>query len=942
MKERIIFVSVCFLVSIQSTNLYAFDSTIAAGCKNGRAAIYHPEVSSDPVKMWNMGSDVVSVATSADGSIIAIGALQKLEVRDRDGNLLWSKDINVSKGAIDFMNYESNSVDVSADGQYIVAGTNDKLYVYKKNGDLHWSHSGEEICVSISPNGKYIGACYSYVRLFSIDSNVPIWSQYGDGKRRIVVSDPGYFMSSNKNNVYFYDKNGNEIWNYSHSKWESDAIRIDISRDGLHAIAGNDDPQGESGAAFCYFTAEKDGEEGWSSSDGTPMWTFVPFPGNTGGDMYSVSISGNSDIIATGGSPSNNGSFVLSKDSNVPLQTFSFGTPQSFELTYYGFYGAAGNRTGKVYYFSKDQSEPIWMDDSLYADRSSGNNMVQSVAIASVSLRLLSPNGGEELLGGHKHTIKWISESLIENIDIEYSTDGGSGWAYIDTVSADTGEYVWDVAAEASEECLIRISNNDPPGESDESDDFFRIRQLILLKPNGGEELLAGDIYDIKWEIEEYADGIDISFSSNNGDSWSFIDTVPMEPNLYEWEVPYVGSTECLIKINDSGEPNLLDTSDDVFTVKKIIVDHPNGGERFRVYDVNDIIWRWNCEVTDIASIELSRDAGEIWEPIGETLGNEGSMQWIVEPPTSDQCLIRVSDPLDPNAYDASDNVFAIHFMELISPNGGEQLLAKMHYPIQWQSDPVMVRNVKIEFSSEYDGIWEIVDANTPNVSIYDWEVPSVTSDQCRIRLSDAAELSNYDVSDRAFTIMEYQKLLPDPNDYISTDPNDYYLIQPDPNDYEWIIGDVTDNGYVDLEDIAALNMSWQSIPFDWNWDERHDLDDDEQISISDLLIMAGQWLYCNDPYNDLCGRQPWPQSWNWEYQCLGDADNSGAIDAGDIDILNMSMETKYFNGSYYPATDFNRDGQVDYRDRNILETWKNVNPLPAKCIRGGWWPPDL
>lgn len=89
---------------------------------------------------------------------------------------------------------------------------------------------------------------------------------------------------------------------------------------------------------------------------------------------------------------------------------------------------------------------------------------------------------------------------------------------------------------------------------------------LLLLDPNGGEELVAGATYHITWETEGSIENVLIEYSTDDGQSWNEVNTVPNNGS-YEWTVPDVTSANCLVRISDASYPSWYDTSDDMFTI---------------------------------------------------------------------------------------------------------------------------------------------------------------------------------------------------------------------------------------------------------------------------------------------------------------------------------------------------------------------------------------
>ncbi len=95
------------------------------------------------------------------------------------------------------------------------------------------------------------------------------------------------------------------------------------------------------------------------------------------------------------------------------------------------------------------------------------------------TLRLFGPNGGEELVAGSTNDITWETTGIVENVFLEYSTNNGTDWTGINTVT-NTGVYQWEVPQENSNECLVRIKDASYPAAVDTSDDVFTIYVCTL------------------------------------------------------------------------------------------------------------------------------------------------------------------------------------------------------------------------------------------------------------------------------------------------------------------------------------------------------------------------------------------------------------------------------------------------------------------------------
>ena len=109
-------------------------------------------------------------------------------------------------------------------------------------------------------------------------------------------------------------------------------------------------------------------------------------------------------------------------------------------------------------------------------------------------------------------------------------------------------------------------------------------------------------------------------------------------------------------------------------------------------------------------------------------------------------CKLKEEDLTDPQ--DDTD----IAEITIDFPNGGEELQANSTTNIQWTS--TNLKNVKIEYTSNGGANWYTIIQSTESLGFYVWEnLPDVSSQQFRIRVSDADDGIPSDVSDENFTV---------------------------------------------------------------------------------------------------------------------------------------------------------------------------------------------
>ena len=152
-------------------------------------------------------------------------------------------------------------------------------------------------------------------------------------------------------------------------------------------------------------------------------------------------------------------------------------------------------------------------------DVESTSSIVETKPVApssNPSIRLLSPNGGEQLIAATSYNITWKGDNFPDGarvtIALEDSKDGRND--YLFTNIANDGQETW-VTPDLLGNYRIRIFCTTPGTErycsqdgtrnsdvEDYSDSVFTFIQptIQVTYPNGGETLYAGKIYDVTWK----------------------------------------------------------------------------------------------------------------------------------------------------------------------------------------------------------------------------------------------------------------------------------------------------------------------------------------------------------------------------------------------------------------------------------------------------------
>jgi len=101
----------------------------------------------------------------------------------------------------------------------------------------------------------------------------------------------------------------------------------------------------------------------------------------------------------------------------------------------------------------------------------------------------------------------------------------------------------------------IFVSQNPNPPES-----------ITVNAPNGGEDWQAGSVHQIQWSSENIPGKVKLQFSTDNGATWSVIEDSTENDGAYDWNIPDVASTTCLVRVEDL-DSDPYDDSDATFTI---------------------------------------------------------------------------------------------------------------------------------------------------------------------------------------------------------------------------------------------------------------------------------------------------------------------------------------------------------------------------------------
>ncbi|UCH88237.1 MAG: Ig-like domain-containing protein, partial [Thermoplasmata archaeon] len=180
----------------------------------------------------------------------------------------------------------------------------------------------------------------------------------------------------------------------------------------------------------------------------------------------------------------------------------------------------------------------------------------------TVSVRVTSPNGGEDWMKGENYPITWDATGNFNStaVDLYYSTDNGQTWTSIATGIPNTGYYNWTVPNIETAGALIKVVVTDTSGNSasDTSDASFAIdppppRAMEILSPAFGTVWGAGT-HTVSWQVSN-AIGLEnkpgrLQYTTDGGTTWTILAEDLSITDTYKWTIPEgMNSDNCYVKL---------------------------------------------------------------------------------------------------------------------------------------------------------------------------------------------------------------------------------------------------------------------------------------------------------------------------------------------------------------------------------------------------------
>ncbi len=714
------------------------------------------------IELSNGGYMAVGNASSTNGDVTGNhGSSDYWVVRtNASGTLLWQKSLGGSSTDI------ARGLIKTLDGKILVIG-----YSRSSNGDVTNPHGGYDFWLTkIDTSGNLI---WQKTYGGSKDDLAYTVKQAADSSLLIVgytLSNDGDVAGLNhsaKNDIWVVkaDKNGNLVWQKTLGGSSNDYSNSFIQTS-------------DKGYLIIGYTESYNGDV-YGNYGQDDLWV-IKLDSN-GTTQWQKTYGGTDNDRANYAAETNDGGFVISghSESNDIDLTQNYGNKDFWILKLSGSgllqwkKSVGGNLEDNSYSIAQSNDGGIiavGISASTTNDVTFNNGGDDFWIVKLSSLAVLSPAKGDVWFSGTSRNIRWKSNGST-SLKIEYSINGGALYnTVVAATPAGTSQYSWNIPNGInSTQCKIKITDLANSSNSAVNDSVFSIlTSPSLISPNGGETIQAASTCYIYWTAKLSATQFNLEYTLD-GTNWlpiasgvtAFANAAGNNSGFYAWSVPNVSSTTCKVRITDANTPALSAVSANFFSIsqqKSIQVISPNGGQTYAVGST--VYVSWTSQGINLFNIYFSSDGGTNYSPIALNYSTSGYYNWTVPNIISSNCFLKIVDAAS-TTQDASNSSFEIipaaTSLQLVSPNGGEKWYVGSFHSITWTSS--QISNVKLELNTGSG--WNIIAASIPAVNgSYFWNLPPTISTTCRIRISNVANASVFDISNLDFEIADTVKSL--------------------------------------------------------------------------------------------------------------------------------------------------------------------------------------
>jgi len=390
------------------------------------------------------------------------------------------------------------------------------------------------------------------------------------------------------------------------------------------------------------------------------------------------------------------------------------------------------------------------------------------------ALTLSYPNGGEIWVAGTTRTIRWNSNSTPQ-INLSVSYDNGNNWTHLASIDGSKGFYHYQVPSINSMNCRMKLASVLDESITDISDGTFintsssSYPKVMLSYPSGGGiNLKVGEPISINWSRQNVSI-VSLDFSADDGQTWTEIAS-ELSTDSCVWTLPDTPTLDGRIRVRSSDIADVNDISDSKFSISKIQLLTPNGGEIITgdysgsyTYPIT-----WSAVGMNNVKIQYSIDSGFNWvTAISSIKASYGIWYWTIPSCNVSNAMIRISNTSNNAIFDISDLPFNVRTpLKLVNANGGGFVTNYSQFNIRWRvQDLDPSSQIYWEYSSD-NANWTRINsiAVLATDEAMNWYVVSSYGANLWLRAVESGSSRIVGRSDSSFRVADMELHLLEPN----------------------------------------------------------------------------------------------------------------------------------------------------------------------------------
>ncbi len=728
--------------------------------------------------------------------------------------------------------------------------------------DSHESPGSNTTSVSISAstvsfvrNGNTSTRGYNYqTGIWTSSPTVPV--------AKFIPSTP--WESNGQQHVHFLDfslEATSYSWDFGDGNYSTEQTPYHIFSPGVYTITQNISGPHGSHSVSEQFITDFEAPSGTVSIENGAATTYSS---NVILYLDVTDNSGNVESMRFGNSSSSYGAW----QPYLPTASFSLNPGTGTRYVYAQFRDEAGNISGEY-------SDSIVVEEPL-------------------SITITEPDPWDTFYINTTSNIEWSTSGEISSVRIEYSTDGGYNWTTITNSTSNTGSYSWNVPDTPSSNCRIRIS--DTGGTTSTTSSIFTINSstITVTSPPAGLILQHNSTYGITWNYNGPINNIHIHLSTDGGSSWQTVATNQPISSPYQWPVPTVTSSNCIIRLQDTG--GLATGYSGVFTIAPpppgITVSNPQNSDNRPLGQTHTITWSYvTIPDTEPVNIELLQNGGVVGAIAQDIPISQCSFDWTVgshsngtATPASDYSVRVVTTGSPAIQDDGATFRISDPLLTVTAPNGGEVFYSPSPCTITWTAQDM---EGDIDISLYQNGaLYSAIGTVDASTGSFTWDIPRTLPTGHDYTIHISQENTAEDTSDTAFSIIK--KVTPDFNN--DGHPDLLWRHTGNGKNLVWYMNGATVEGFGNIDTLAVS---------DWKLAGTGDFNGDQKVDLLWRNTSTGQntvW-YLDGTTLTGFGALPKLMDFDWELVGTGDFDYDGKVDLLWRNLVDGRHSVWYLDG---------------------------------------------